>query len=273
MKRVNVILAIAWVAAAAATQWGPRHLAPGVNSGRYSWPIAVTASGDFYRKDSSYVLYLHRYLGSYTWSSSYIKCTGSKGHPDAIDPSGREGFILYGADILKATSPDGVNWVAGKSLPAWNRSKEECYPARVSCAWRGGREWLYAIYNYMYDDYAIWAGPSPYSAPRSVNLGQTVVTGLSVRFTGDYMVFTSWGAGPYLDLFETKGFGASWGPRTPINEVNTSHPENYPVLGKLEGKNILFWLDGADLKIYYSVGANTPAVEPSSLGKVKALFQ
>jgi hypothetical protein len=273
MKTVLIIgAALASAVGAVATQWGPPKIMPNVNSS-FSGGVGVTHNGDYYKiVRSSATLYRHSYLGSYRWSSDAVRCTGVTPFTGSVDPSGKQAFFTLGGAVCHMTSDDGLHWYGAKILRAWDRTAEEIYPQSISCAWRASGRWLYVVYDTSPG--SVWAGPEPYNAPRPLTLPGARPTGIAVRHTGDYMVICSWEKREVPDLFELRGFGSVWGSRKEITEVSKDRSEYFPLLGTVEGKNILIWLyDGLPRSTYYSVGAATPGIDSTSLGRVKALFK
>jgi len=263
-NKIAIILAGAIFIASAtvATQWGAPTPCPGVNTSSSDLSMSIASNGDLY-KIKNYYLYMHAYTGNYTWSSTEQVCTGLGTIGCAtIDPSKKEGFIGDDYDVLPITSPDGINWTRGTPMSQWNRNPH--YAVTVTCAWRETEKWFYVSYN----DGIIWGAPEPYSNPQQINVGG-VISCAGVRFTGDYMVISALN-GSNLDLYELTGSGSSWGSRTIISEINNSSDEMFPVLGAIEGKNILLFTRQGD--IWYSKGASNSGVNSTSLGRVKALF-
>ena len=267
MRKVAYLL-LCLVTAASATQWGPRTLAPGVNTTGDDYPQTIASNGDMYKLRSS-LLYLHAYLGGYNWSTTAQPCNGLGTIGCAtIDPGKREGLIGDDYDVLPITSLDGINWTRGSAMSAWNRNPH--YPTSVSCAWRGSGKWLYVAY----EDGIVWGDSYPYDSPEVINVGGICLY-IAVRFSGDYLIVQGWN-GSNLDLYELTGFGSSWGSRTPISEVNTSDDERCPTQGAIGGYNILLWsapgsVGGYD--IYYSKGSSNSEISSTSLGRVKAMFR
>ncbi len=263
MRKVAYLL-LCLVTAASATQWGPRTLAPGVNTTGDDYPQTIASNGDMYKLRSS-LLYLHAYLGGYNWSTTAQPCNGLGTIGCAtIDPGKREGLIGDDYDVLPITSLDGINWTRGSAMSAWNRNPH--YPTGITCAWRSVGKELQVDYE---DGKKFWA-PYPYTNPQEItNLGFVVASGL--RFSGDYLAVSN-----NSDLFESFGSGGTWSTRQPITEVNTGDSERCPTLGAIGGYNILLWsapgsVGGYD--IYYSKGSSNSAISPTSLGRVKAMFR
>jgi len=275
MKKV-LVLAIFLLSPALvlATQWGIPQLCPGVNTALDDFSVSISSDGDIY-KVKDYLLWKHEYLGSYNWSSDEVQCTGL-GYLMAlsISPDQTKGVASVEQGICLITSSNGIAWSIGEELTEWNRLPDY-YPISISCAWESVEKWLYVNYS---DGYC-YGAPYPYTSPVQVDLdpsGDHMVAKVGVALEGNYMVVSD-SNGLQLDLYELTGSGSSWSGKTEITEVNNGYDEQCPVLGVVDGKNILLFSrvegDMGGYDVWYSVGDNNNFnVQPTSLGSLKAMY-
>ena len=272
MKKI-LVLAIFLLSPALvlATQWNSPELCPGVNDSQDNFPMSILTNGTIYEVRYGDGLYQHPYEGSHSWDNG-TKCnTPTNVIAMTINSSGNTAIVKNSYDICWATSTDGLNWTWGEILADWNRNPN--YAISISCAWESAEKWLYVTY----DDGRVYGDSYPYTSPTQVDLdpaGDHKIFYAGVALEGDYMVVSDYNSGQ-LDLYELTGSGNSWSGRTEITEVNNGDDEVFPVVGVLDGKNVLLFSRFGDQSydVWYSIGDNNNlSIQPTSLGNIKAMY-
>jgi len=271
MRYIAVFLAVLAIlpVATEATQWGSRMLAYGLNTSQDNYPTGIMLDGTAYTVTSgvSSKLWRHTYYTAYGWRPGII-CRFPDVKAVTIDPTTTtKAITVRGAGICWVSSSDGLNWTWGSILTAWKRVSPRV-PVDITCAWHGPGKCLYATYS----DRKIFYDTYPYNKPKEItNLGPLGISSwLAVRDTGDYMIISDGS-----NLYESTGSGGSWSTRKLIPEVNTADNERHPILGAIEGRNILLWSAprvGYGSDIWYSKGDPNVPVKSTSLGRVRAIF-
>jgi hypothetical protein len=254
------------------TQWSSPELCPGVNDSYNNFIISILTNGTIYELGYG-ELYRHLYGGMYTWSNGTECYTPFSVSLMTINPSGDTAIVAFGYNLCWATSTDGLTWTWGDIIDGWNHYPE--YSGSMSCAWESAEKWLYVVYG----DEDCYGAPYPYTSPVLVDFdpnGDHKIDFAGVSPEGNYMVVSDFNVSQ-LDLYELVGSGSSWSNRSEIVEVNNEDNEDRPVVGVLDGKNILLFSRFGDVGAYdvwYSVGDyNNFSIQPTSLGNIKAIFR
>ena len=243
----------------------------GASSPADDYGQSFASNGDFYKtKDNGLLYYVPYGWGPEELTSGLgtIACV-------TISPDKKSGFVADDGHVWSITSADGKTWTKDTEYTGWYKPGNPI--ADITCAWSHNQKYLYGM---RADRTTEYAAISNYNITFSINFDSTgdgKVEGVDVRAQGDRAIISDMNV-TQRDFYElTSANGIIWIGKTVIPEVNTNDDELYPVIAAFGGsircagsrnRGSGYYFDP-----FWSTDGSNSAVEPTSLGKVKAMFR